>query len=191
MVYRSGMIFGAAEAPWWGTVLIAGLFTVLGAAVSQGVALWLRRDERREQAKHRWDERRIDVMTAFLTSLRTFQESYKSFDRDEVYVSVKALRRQEDDIKLMCSQSIINAAAEASINAREAADFLARLNESGGRPDTAELLAMGVVNPHERAGRLEREFGFTINRYLAACRSELGEEPLKLPYRPRPSDLMS
>jgi hypothetical protein len=64
--------FAAATAdasPWWGVPVIAGIFTILGASLSQIVTWLLDRARARRDARTRWHSDRLDAYAATLLAL--------------------------------------------------------------------------------------------------------------------------
>src|SRR5262245_45462964 len=54
-----------STAPWWGIPVLAGAFAFFGVVLAQGVALWIDRRRRKDEAQRRWDRERQEIYVQF------------------------------------------------------------------------------------------------------------------------------
>jgi hypothetical protein len=69
----------AAEAPWWGIPVVAGLFTLLGAALSQLVNYLIERGRRERQKAERWDQDLRECAARLLVLVNDDEEQWSAF----------------------------------------------------------------------------------------------------------------
>jgi hypothetical protein len=62
-------VTSSASPPWWGVPVLAGIFTILGAALSQTTTLFLDRTKSRRDNATRWHADRLKAYSALLLAL--------------------------------------------------------------------------------------------------------------------------
>lgn len=151
-----------AEAPWWGIPVVAGVFALLGAILTQLSTYLIERSRRQRERSDRWDQDLRDCAARFLVLVNDEEERWEQLDAGE---------HHEDHL---------NTTREAFV----ALQFVANDAIARAAHELMDLVYGKVFGSYAMEGdgglRINRDITSARNTFVGAVRDRLGGDALTI-----------